>query len=172
MPWIIGVSGDVDPGAKTAIDAAATSGYIGAANNDGVLRTNSPLTYTDGGDFITLDLDETVALTQIGYTYPSQNAQTPSAAFTVDWAAKEVQRVTITGVNLDVTFSDPGGPARLVLVVVQGDGDDTIDWSHEASILWPGSVAPTLSTTTGYVDVITFYFDGTNYFGVASYDFR
>lgn len=37
-----------------AIDSAATAGYIGAASNDGVLRTGTGLSYTDGGDFITL----------------------------------------------------------------------------------------------------------------------
>jgi len=172
MPWIIRVSGDVIPGGQAAIDSAATSDHIGAVANDGIIRVNSPITYTDGGDYITLDLDETVAMVQIGYTYPSQTAQTPSAAFTVDWSAKEVQRVTITGVNLDITFTNPLGPARLVLVVVQGDGSDTIDWSNETDIFWPGGVAPTLSTGSGDVDVVTFYWDATNYFGVASYDFR
>ena len=44
---------------KVAIDSGATADYIGAASNDGVLRTNSPLTYSDGGNFITLGVDET-----------------------------------------------------------------------------------------------------------------
>jgi len=39
---------------QVAIDVAASAGYIGAANNDGVLRTDSTITYTDGGDYITL----------------------------------------------------------------------------------------------------------------------
>lgn len=39
---------------KVAIDAEATPGYLGAAFNSGVLRTGAPLTYADGGDFITL----------------------------------------------------------------------------------------------------------------------
>ena len=43
---------------KVAVDAAATSGYIGAASSDGVLRTGSKLSYTDGGDFVTLDVAE------------------------------------------------------------------------------------------------------------------
>jgi len=36
------------------VDAAATAGYIGAASNDGVLRTGAGISYTDGGDFVTL----------------------------------------------------------------------------------------------------------------------
>jgi len=41
-----------------AVDASATADYIGNASNDGVLRTgSSKLTYSDGGDYVTLDVD-------------------------------------------------------------------------------------------------------------------
>ena len=43
---------------KVKIDAAANAGYLGAASNDGVLRTGAGLSYTDGGDFITLAVDQ------------------------------------------------------------------------------------------------------------------
>jgi hypothetical protein len=47
---------------KVSVDSAATHGYLGAASNDGVLRTSSNLTYTDGGDFVTLDIASVVDL--------------------------------------------------------------------------------------------------------------
>ena len=37
------------------IDAGATAGFIGAANNDGILRTGTSLSYTDGGNFVTIN---------------------------------------------------------------------------------------------------------------------
>lgn len=40
---------------KVGIDVGADPGYIGAASNDGVLRTGAGLSYTDNGDSITLD---------------------------------------------------------------------------------------------------------------------
>ena len=43
---------------KVKVDAAATAGYLGVAAGDGVLRTSSLFTYTDGGDFVTLGIDE------------------------------------------------------------------------------------------------------------------
>ncbi len=107
--------------------------------------------------------------------YSAETTQTPSSSFTVDWSANQVQRVTITGTNLDVTFTNPSGPCRLYLVVVQGtnaSAADTIDWSNEADIIWPGNTAPTLSTGDGDVDLVCFIYDGTNYLGVANYDFR
>jgi len=39
---------------KVAVDDAAVAGYLGAAPNDGVLRASAPLTYADGGDYVTL----------------------------------------------------------------------------------------------------------------------
>jgi hypothetical protein len=39
------------------VDAGATAGYLGAANSDGVLRTDGTIvTYADGGDFVTIGL--------------------------------------------------------------------------------------------------------------------
>jgi hypothetical protein len=41
-----------------AVDSSATSGYLGNAIGDGVLRASAPLTYTDGGNFVTLGVDQ------------------------------------------------------------------------------------------------------------------
>jgi len=106
------------------------------------------------------------------YNHGAFTAQTPSAAFTVDWSTNHFQQVTITGTTLDITFTNPAGPCRLVLIVIQGDGDDTIDWSNEADIKCPGGVYPVLSTTSAYIDVVTFIWTGTVYLCIANYDFR
>lgn len=50
--------GMADADRKLAVDAEATPGYLGALASDGVLRVNAPLTYADGGNFVTLDIDE------------------------------------------------------------------------------------------------------------------
>ena len=49
--------------ATVNIDAAAIPGFLGAASTDGVLRTSAPLSYADGGDYITLGLDTTASYT-------------------------------------------------------------------------------------------------------------
>jgi len=53
---------------KVKVDTGATAGYLGAAWNDGVLKVaENELTYTDGGDFITLGLaDHDTARTALG----------------------------------------------------------------------------------------------------------
>ena len=42
---------------KVKVDTGATADFLGAALNDGVLRTGTGISYADGGNFITLDLD-------------------------------------------------------------------------------------------------------------------
>lgn len=43
---------------KVKVDSAATAGYIGNTASTGVIRTTSKLTKTDGGDFVTLNVNE------------------------------------------------------------------------------------------------------------------
>lgn len=54
--------GWVESDMRVAVDSSATPGYIGAASNDGVLRVSSPLTYTDGGDFVTIGLQSSASV--------------------------------------------------------------------------------------------------------------
>lgn len=51
---------------KVGVDSGATAGYLGAASNDGVLRTDSSLSYTDGGDFVTLGIAAPVSVANGG----------------------------------------------------------------------------------------------------------
>ena len=139
------------------------------ANQAFRVRGTGGLVFSVAGSDGTVDVN--LVDNALGYCYDAETTATPSGSFTVDWTAKHIQRVTITGVNLDITFTNPPGPCRLWLVVVQGDGDDTIDWTNEADIIFPGGTDPVLSTGNGDVDVVTFIWDGTNYLGVANYDF-
>lgn len=88
---------------------------------------------------------------------------------TITWATGNKQEITLTG-NCTFSFTSPGGPASLTLVLTQdATGSRTATWP--AAVKWPSGVAPTLSTGNGDVDIVTFLFDGTNYYGNASLDF-
>ena len=96
-----------------------------------------------------------------------------SGAFTIDWRNGNCQTVTITGALLDITFTEPGTAGKCELWITQGDGDDTLDWTHEVNPEWPGGVAPTLSTGAADVDVIVFTFmGGATYRGIFNGDFQ
>jgi hypothetical protein len=53
--FVIGL-GYSDTDAKVGVDSSATPDYLGASGSTGVLRTSSALSYTDGGNYITLDV--------------------------------------------------------------------------------------------------------------------
>lgn len=46
---------------KVKIDTGATADYIGAASTDGVLRTDGTISYSDGGDFVTLTVNDRIS---------------------------------------------------------------------------------------------------------------
>ena len=99
-----------------------------------------------------------------GQMYSSLNAAgSSSTAKTISWADANVQSVTMTG-NCTFTFTNPVAGAGYVLILTQdGTGSRTATWP--ASVKWPASTAPTLTTTINKADIISFLYDGTNYLG-------
>lgn len=84
------------------IDVGATADYIGAASSDGVLRTGTGLSYTDGGNFVTLGLD-------IGtWTTPTFDAGDFTASGAMTWTVAEADAVNyqymIIGKTMYVNF--------------------------------------------------------------------
>ena len=67
--------------------------------------------------------------------------------------------------------SNPPGPCTVTIRVIQdGTGGRTIT-AWPAACKWPGGSEPLLSTGANDVDIVTFYFDGTNYYGTIVRDF-
>jgi hypothetical protein len=116
---------------------------------------------TNGSEEIQMNVG--VQFDTIAYFIAEYDEGAEGGAFTIDWTNGQKQKVTITGVALDMSFTDPPGPCNLMLKIVQGDGDDTIDWTHDTKIGGPGGTAPTLSTGSSARDIVSFYFDGTYY---------
>ena len=91
------------------------------------------------------------------------------AADTIDWTVGNKQKTTLTD-NCTFTFTAPTGPCNVVLKVVQGGaGSFAPVWPD--TVKWPAGVEPYWSVAVGAVDIIAFYFDGTNYYGQASINF-
>lgn len=86
-----------------------------------------------------------------------------STADTIDWTVGNFQKSTLTD-NCTYTFTAPTGATTMVLRLIQ-DGTGSRTATFPASVKWSGGTAPTLTTTASAVDLITFYYDGTNYNG-------
>jgi hypothetical protein len=88
---------------------------------------------------------------------------------TLDWSAGSSAIMTFDRNAVAMTFSNPVAGQVYRLVVIQGDGSDVITWS--TVIKWVGGVVPTLTTAAGAIDIITFFYMGTTWYGSASLAF-
>lgn len=87
------------------------------------------------------------------------------SAYTVNWLSSSIVELTLTG-NVTLTFSNLAASRAMTLVVIQG-GSGSYTLTYPASVDWAGGAAPTLTTTVGGVDVLTFFVraDGTTVLG-------
>jgi hypothetical protein len=83
---------------------------------------------------------------------------------TIDWTTSNKQKITTTG-NCTLTFTAPDGPCSLVLRIVHEASATAYTYTYPATVKWPGGAAGKLTTTntSGAVDIVSLYFDGTNY---------
>jgi hypothetical protein len=82
---------------------------------------------------------------------------------TIDWANGVTQKVTLTG-NCTFTLNNPLSSFTYVFKVIQDAvGSRTATWP--ANVKWPAGVAPVITATALRYDLITLYYDGTNYLG-------
>jgi len=140
------------------IQGPAGVGGIAAGTNDGDVTTwdtttsswkpNQSVNISDGG---TISFD---AVVDVG------------AGASIDWTAGLKQEISPAGATT-YTFIDPAGPCNLMLKLVNG-GAVNITWP--ASVLWSNNGAEPNWTAVG-TDVASFFFDGTNYYGMAGVDF-
>ena len=129
------------------------------------------ITFKDAGvDLAEISTSGILSKTVIYFDAETATAISNGATGAINWTVNQKQKVTITGTNITCNFTNPPGPCNLTLKVVQGDGSDVIaNW--DGDIKWPSGNAPTLSTGNGAIDILSFYWDGTNYYGVASLNF-
>lgn len=102
---------------KVGVDSGATAGYLGAASNDGVLRTSSPITYTDGGDYITLAIQDAAADDSTKGVATFEADDFDSASGKIDLANSVTKQST--------TDSGTATPTAHDLGIVGGEGIDT-----------------------------------------------
>lgn len=87
------------------------------------------------------------------------------AIATLDLSLGMRQKLDLSLASGDVTLtlSNPLSGVEYQIVAVQGVTPRNIIWP--AAVKWANGVAPILSSTTGAIDKIWLYYDGTNYFG-------
>jgi hypothetical protein len=145
----------------TVANAATGSGVsISATGSD----SNIALTLSaKGTGAVTLGSNLDIASKTVGFTQGTVTYN--SGTTTVDWTTGIKQSLTFGSGNITtLAFTDPSKPCNVLLKIKQdGTGSRTItNWP--AAIKWANGTIPTLSTGANAIDMLTGYFDGTNYF--------
>lgn len=96
------------------------------------------------------------------------------AAKTINWTNGQKQTLTLTD-DVTLTIADAEGSGNFLLKVVQDNvGGRDITWP--ANVKWPSGTKPAISIGEPgialRVSIISLFYDGTDYHGVGSLDFR
>jgi hypothetical protein len=98
------------------------------------------------------------------------NSGNSGSSVTLNFANSPGNVVTMTA---NSTFNFAGmtaGSAYAVRIVQGGSGSYAVTWPSATK--WPGGVAPTLSTAVGSIDLVSIYYDGTNYYASAGLKYQ
>ena len=130
----------------------------------------SGVSITDAGGFYTAtDVEaalQELARKDIGYTAHGNTGATETFDALTGWHSATLDAATVTAT---FTGATSGLVAAMVLELAQdGTGGRLVTWP--GSVVWPGGVAPTLSTAAAAVDILTFFSrdGGTTWYGFAS----
>lgn len=84
---------------------------------------------------------------------------------TINWNNGQKQKITLDSGTVTFALTAPPGPTSgLVLKMINMNGR-TLAWPGGALVKWPGGTIPTASAGATDVDLYSFYYDGTNYWG-------
>jgi len=102
-------------------------------------------------------------------TGSTQSVTASGAATTINFASGDIVTLTLNA-STTLTLSNPiTGLFYFIKAVQDATGSRTITWP--ATVKWSGGTAPTLTTTASKTDIITLWWDGTNYFGTSTLNF-
>ena len=86
-----------------------------------------------------------------------------STAITLALTNGTVQIITLTG-NATITMpTATSGKSFIMFLKQDGTGSRTVTWS---TVKWAGGTAPTITSTASRQDILSFFADGTNWYGV------
>lgn len=97
-----------------------------------------------------------------------QNVTGAGGTQNILFASGNIVNLTLNA-STTLTFSGHVVGTYIIQVTQGGAGSNTL--TYPASVKWSGGTAPTLTTTVGKTDILTFYHDGTSFFGTYSLNY-
>jgi hypothetical protein len=156
--------------AGTVATSTTTPAITLTTSITGVLKGNGTAisAAVAGTDYVTPTGTET--LTNKTLTNPTVTnyvetpySATPTSTITLDLANGTVQIITLGG-NVTITMPTAvSGKSFIMYLKQDATGSRTVTWS---TVKWAGGTAPTITSTASRQDILSFFSDGTNWFGV------
>jgi len=115
-----------------------------------------------------MDCDDNniVGAGSIGFTQELDNGS-KTANFSVDFSTDQKQKCTLTANTITLTLDTTDVNVGNYLLKIVNGGLATLTWASESgSVYWAGGSIPELSSSG--TDIVAFYFDGTNWYGLVS----
>lgn len=146
--------------ADTALMVVDTNGYRIQLGSTKHYFTSDEVT-VDGG----LQINKTAY-------YDAVPANSVSAeAVTIDWTDGNIQSLALSD-TCTVTFTAPSGPCHLTLIVNHANNTTVYPVTWPAGMKWPAATPPTMTAQAEAIDIISFLYDGTSYYGMYGNDFE
>lgn len=157
-----GATGATGPTGATGVTGAtgATGTFSGTLASNIDVNSYSIVSSSNGNILITPNGTGKTKITNLNYSEAAPYSVTYAATITPDVANGNIQTVTLTGNVTLSAFTNPIAGQSLTLFVVQ---DGTGSRLLTSTMKFAGG-SKTLSTAASSIDIITAYYDGTNYY--------
>ena len=149
-----------------------SKGGTGAATLTGILKGNGTSAFTavtaPSGTIVGTTDTQTLSAKTLTNPTVTNYVETPysansSTAITLDLTNGTVQIITLTG-NATITMpTATSGKSFIMYLKQDATGSRTVTWS---TVKWAGGTAPTITSTASRQDILSFFADGTNWYGV------
>jgi len=175
----VSVSGDATLSSAGAVVVAAvngtTLGTTSATAGKILASTGSTIASVTLGQDATIDGSGNVTVASSASALsPSFTTLTDGATITWTVTSSRINNATVTlGGNRTLAISGAAAGYNGVLIVKQdGTGSRTLTLPGSSKVIGGGSGAITLTTTASAIDVLSWYYDGTNYYWTYGLNFN